>query len=563
MVYLMSDGYLVNNGGVVTATSEGQAIFVWRATSDKVTPASCRFLTASGAVLNDVKGSTGGPIVLNGLQSGASYSLTCSNVYGATKHSFIVNRASARSLTARAPVAADVFLIAGQSNAVGQEIDGQNFVPPAQDNVLRFHGGRLQGVNKLGAWQEFGNRYFSLTGRRVIFVPASKGGTGSNLKSHRGHGHWGIEDSLFTNSLGLVDSAMKKLSQDGFTPSFRGVLWVQGENDAMAINDGAQTKDDYKAALESIIQRYRAHFNSNLPFFIFQTGRAVCFEQPCMSNGFSLVRDVQLSVDLADIHSVIVYNGAVNFPEQGLMWDEFHYLPGGYQQMGTAAADAVASFLSARPSPAQILLQAGVEATPGAQVSYGATVNRSDYLRVSVPNLPIGSHYFVRLHDSQYLPVEVGPFTGPVENTLLGFGFIPGHEYAFQAKVCTSTGVCGQYSRPIMIRMSTLNTVGVPQLTLLSGPSFGTVVNNSTVSLSSSLKVSTSSLANVAATKYFLSISYNNGAPVEKGPFTSDFSGTLVEFGFGIGEYRFRIKGCNDQGTCSKYGDTSSTLRVQ
>ncbi len=68
-----------------------------------------------------------------------------------------------------------------------------------------------------------------------------------------------------------------------------GVVWLQGERDANAINDGKLTAGAYREALESVIARFREACGKSLAFYIVQTGYYAGHGR----EGFDAVRRIQ------------------------------------------------------------------------------------------------------------------------------------------------------------------------------------------------------------------------------------------------------------------------------
>lgn len=68
--------------------------------------------------------------------------------------------------------------------------------------------------------------------------------------------------------LPLFDAAMAKCNSAIAVTGlkFSGVIWLQGERDANAINDGKMDGEDYEAALRNLILRFRKHLHdADLP----------------------------------------------------------------------------------------------------------------------------------------------------------------------------------------------------------------------------------------------------------------------------------------------------------
>ncbi len=246
--------------------------------------------------------------------------------------------------------AVDVFLIAGQSNAVGWDGSASGSPRVSAGKVLQYHAGALSdgndpvgNANGGSAWPAFGNAYYSMTGHTVVLVPAAVPGTGQVAASDTGAGNWSASGTLFADSVSKLDTALSALRSAGHVPTFGGVLWDQGENDAVAIHAGTITSADYTGGLTSMIARYRAHYGASMPLFIFQTGTSPSLPD----SGFAAVRAAQADVATGDPYACIVFTGASSFASRGMMVDAYHYTQAGYNEMGsTGAAGLVASGLA-------------------------------------------------------------------------------------------------------------------------------------------------------------------------------------------------------------------------
>jgi hypothetical protein len=243
----------------------------------------------------------------------------------------------------------DLYLAAGQSNMEGiGEVPGP--VPPPgtareykpQTNSLV----ELQdpvGAAKVGSsLPSFAIERAALTGRSAVIVDKAVGGTAQAAAADQGSGNWDATGKRWGEAVAATDAAIAKLESIGEVPVFRGVLWCQGERDAAAIGEGKITKAVYRAALEAMIARFRAHYGPTMPFYIFRTGRLRSGDPP----GFQQVRAAQEEVAEADPYTWIVFRGAVDFPAEGKMnpdpvKGELHYSQAGYNEMGEVGARGV------------------------------------------------------------------------------------------------------------------------------------------------------------------------------------------------------------------------------
>ena len=245
----------------------------------------------------------------------------------------------------------DVFLIAGQSNATGvpDSAEGSPKTPPG--DVLQYYKGRISdaddpvGAAQFGsAWPEFGDVYHAATGRRVLLVPASVPASSLSRKADfLSMGHWDEGGRLLDQAVAQTGEAMKAA---GPTARFAGVLWDQGEADAVAIGNRFETAADYKRLLRDTIARFRAHLGAGAPFYIFETGATPNPDQ----SGYVAVRQVQVDVSATTPDAPIVFKDAVSFMARGMMSKAGpHYTQAGYNEMGRKGAQGVLIFQRTHP----------------------------------------------------------------------------------------------------------------------------------------------------------------------------------------------------------------------
>jgi len=261
----------------------------------------------------------------------------------------------------------DVFLIAGQSNAVGAATDNTGALIPVGDSVYKFRNGVLSAVasdpvcntNNGSAWPQFGITYYNLTHHRVLLVCTAVGGTGQNQLSDTGNGNWypnqtppygGSGSTLYADSLAKLSAATSSAIAAGFNPVFKGILWVQGENDGVTINSATETQAEYIATMETMISQYRTNLGANTPFYIFRTGRR---GDGLQEEAFRQIREAQEQVAASNIFNYLVFRNAVDFVHRGLQQDPatsvYHYLQAGYNEMGNVGAQNVVTALKTTP----------------------------------------------------------------------------------------------------------------------------------------------------------------------------------------------------------------------
>lgn len=244
----------------------------------------------------------------------------------------------------------DVFLIAGGSNAVGFGATDKSPKVSAE-SVLQFSNGSIfAGNDPVGnastgsTWPQFGTTYTNKTDRRIAFVPAAS--TNSSLITKLG-GTWDpASGSAFSESIQNTRAAIQALEVAGYSPDLKGILWSQGEIDALAININSVSASEYHAALQTLVAGFRKSFNKAVPFYIAQIGDQVGADD----RGFGEIRRAQnlLAESTPGVH--IVVRDAGTFPLLGMMNGTTNtYTQAGYNDIGSVAAGNVANALSGKP----------------------------------------------------------------------------------------------------------------------------------------------------------------------------------------------------------------------
>jgi hypothetical protein len=267
----------------------------------------------------------------------------------------LVKSATVQTVPPPNPLAVDVFLIAGQSNALGYIPGAASVTSPSvpSGKVLQYYNGAISNANDpvgaavMGsAWPAFGVTYYaSTTGHLILFVPDAIGGSCQTPQGVQGTGgppsedYWSDTTSpggFWANSVNSVKAAETALTAAGYTPTFKGVLWDQGECGAEGgVDENLITGAQYQSALAQMIAAYRVQFGSSMPFYIFRTGTHI----NAVDAGYAAVRQAQENISASDSNSWVVFRDAVNFPAEGLMQsDGLHYSQIGYNEMGTQGA---------------------------------------------------------------------------------------------------------------------------------------------------------------------------------------------------------------------------------
>jgi hypothetical protein len=230
----------------------------------------------------------------------------------------------------------DLFLVAGQSNARG--FGGSNGASPSVSNgSLQFWNNTLYpladpvaNATNGSAWPAFVNSYgrCAVTSGAVNSsnLVASSGGAGGTWSSS-GTG------SLFDNAVVRCLAARDALISAGHTVKIRGILWVQGEQDAnySSLSSGDLTTA-YKSALIDLFYRFRGELGADIKMWISQTGVGSTADFP---RG-PAVRQAQQQACTETAGLELAFSGAINFAATSKMADYFHYNQFGYNDLGAA-----------------------------------------------------------------------------------------------------------------------------------------------------------------------------------------------------------------------------------
>ena len=246
----------------------------------------------------------------------------------------------------------DVFLAGGQSNCEGRgDSTTATAVAPGEGYMFTqcamvpcldpVQGGNGDTATTGSAWPAFCAAYKDATGRAAVIQMHAGSGYAMAAAADSGNGNWDASGTKYGEAVTNYDTAITDMTADaylsGLTIRRAGLLWVQGERDAQAIDDATITKATYKAAFQAMLVRFRNAYGATFPCYIFQTGRPLSGD----TTGFSQVRAAQEEVAAADAYTWIVYTDAVNFPSLSYMADELHYTQSGYNAMGAAGGTYV------------------------------------------------------------------------------------------------------------------------------------------------------------------------------------------------------------------------------
>lgn len=267
----------------------------------------------------------------------------------------------------------DLFVVAGQSNARGAGGDASRALLPEPGGaywarIIRPNSGEptwldlypILGTHSLddSAWPAFGRTYFERTGRPALILQLAKSKTANSPLADDGNGHWsarhdgpGLEGgpSLLPWALGELDAALLATAADTIPPvRIAGAIWIQGENDARAIDAGLLTEADYRAELYATADTLRAALSARagraVPLYVVQIGHQVTGD----TRGYKLVRRAQRDGG-EDGRYTLACRDAYRFPATGMMADNVHWNQAGLNHVGDHVA--LSAVLDAPPPP--------------------------------------------------------------------------------------------------------------------------------------------------------------------------------------------------------------------
>lgn len=240
-----------------------------------------------------------------------------------------------------------MWLIAGQSNGSGMgdrrtSMKYRNpvcfdyvetgdslrvLVDPVGENGKYFGKANSGSIGPSFAWN-----LNQMTGDSVIVVSAARGGSSCCTDGETIYGTWAEKGklTLFEAAIAKCRGAVSLTGMD-----FNGVIWLQGERDANAINDKRMDGREYEKGLKNLISRFRKELkNPNLPFYIVLTGQYVHRPQ----QGYHEVRSAQRRVaeNVKNVHLVAIDPWL--FPSMNMMTDDIHYSQYAYNLIGETIA---------------------------------------------------------------------------------------------------------------------------------------------------------------------------------------------------------------------------------
>lgn len=245
----------------------------------------------------------------------------------------------------------NVFLVGGQSNALGRANTAQLPTSPldlkSPQNDVAFYEGSLTTLQpratQFGPEITFGRAladHYSPLGESVALLKYAVGGT--NL-----HTQWKADGTSSPTSDGshykafqnTVNAGLLALatSNPGDTFVLSGMIWMQGESDAVATHSA-----NYETNLTNFINDIRATFEEELPFVI---GQLSSGQTNLNATYLNTVRTAQANVAAADSLTALLDTSSYSLAN-----DNLHFDAAGQIAMGYGFADSMLT-LMAKPIP--------------------------------------------------------------------------------------------------------------------------------------------------------------------------------------------------------------------
>lgn len=242
-----------------------------------------------------------------------------------------------------------LFIVAGQSNAVGQggypsievadwagtywdwEDQENKSLKPLRDPVYRS--------KQKSAWPVFGRTFFELTHRKVCILNVAMGG--SYVTDYGGTNTWYGEDSILrqqaTTEYQAVTEALGTQDSDWV---LGGMLWIQGEAETYGVAMGTVTIQQYKTGTLDVFDFFRTlTAMPTMPIYMSQIGYQVNrMDNEQRMRGFHAIQNAQIELSQQNQNVHLVFAGAKYFARAGMMADQVHYDRRGYSEVGKAFA---------------------------------------------------------------------------------------------------------------------------------------------------------------------------------------------------------------------------------
>lgn len=248
----------------------------------------------------------------------------------------------------------DVFLVAGQSNVVGNGTSAQS---PAAPYGMRVVSGTISALadplvmangstaNTGSAWPAFANEWTAQTGNRCAIVPYGINGSGlvAAGQTWSPTGGWrGFAKDELLSAITAINA------HPDYTVGSVYVVWHQGETEAGSINGTTITGSTYEQALEDLA----AYWAANIPNLVTVgvvnisgtgAGGGVVDQMAARHAGYQEIRAAQSRAASDSANLSTAYDGAYHFIARGYNKDGTHHNQSGLNLLGKMAARGLAN----------------------------------------------------------------------------------------------------------------------------------------------------------------------------------------------------------------------------
>ncbi len=239
----------------------------------------------------------------------------------------------------------DIFVVYGQSNAVGYAHDTNGF-PDVIDGAMFFDykDNQIKKITKAlpyssgnvstgHAWATFANEYIRRTGRKVLIIPCAKGESSIVELSKP----LTPSNTVYDKMISSFNSAMIVANRDGISIGYKSILFHQGETDMTL----GTKKQEYQNKLDQLIRDMRSDMGLD-KCFLYRVG---CPQNRKEMSWYAMQTAQDYLCQSYD-WMVMAYSGCGTFTiGNGLLREGVHYTQNGYNVMGHESASVIVDSL--------------------------------------------------------------------------------------------------------------------------------------------------------------------------------------------------------------------------
>ena len=255
-----------------------------------------------------------------------------------------------------------LFIVAGQSNAVGYGADANGGYESAAD-VAQFWAwdedpALLKPLKdpvyksvKGSAWPAFCRRFFELTGHKVYILNVASGGAAVTDGGYTTANTWADNayGALRATARSQFEALKAHLERQQLPFEIGGLLWCQGETDGGRIAAGTVSAQEYVDGTLDVFAFFREITGkATLDVFVSKIGFSTTTLVPGTPahEGYVAVQEAQEALCRGEAYVHMAFRLAPTFFDVGYMSDSIHYNQTGYNMMGEALASCAATTLN-------------------------------------------------------------------------------------------------------------------------------------------------------------------------------------------------------------------------